>query len=634
MESAASEMSMFIGSPAYSKELIIETHMSINPNYSVFYNSVRRVDGESMLKTKDMFKLPELNRYYGIFSEKAKSRLKKALNWLIHIAKPKRIQIKGKKFSYKLTLITVSLPAQQVHEDKEIAKCLSQLLIEFQQNYNMQYYIWKAEKQKNGSIHYHITSDCYVPHQELRERWSRIINKLGYVDMYRKTQMEWHKKGFKPRPDLYFKKTKNGEFELDDKGNRIKNWSLAKQKESYRQQMLLPENERWRLPNCTDVHSVKGVKNLVAYLAEYLAKNDLTESEIHELKEMQDLIHLKRFELKRIVNQYEKRDKGMNELEIGLQILEEEKRKLQNEKNSYHNSQKTNRSKISDLTVSINDADYKITQIKKDYDSILSENQYFEQKKTLEFQISEMWNNLIKKYGKRIVIGDLWSCSQSLSSISLNENLSKGSEINDEVTDLLTNKNIEVVECGQYSKVVKAKVEKLRENGYNYIYRLFENKIKELRELQKIVKPKEIELYWKDDQERIKWYVDMNKQNHKDNLKIVGCTLSTGECHKYIAETCEDFEANTSFERVKLMGSNVFSLSVKEFEEVSTNNKLIRVMNDKNIRLFSLGKALNVNKPIGLKQYDTIILKVGKKEIEKRVKSFVVNNGVFTWNLE
>lgn len=40
------------------------------------------------------------------------------------------------------------------------------------------------EFQGNGNLHYHIVTDTYIDYFLAQKIWNRIINKLGYVDVY------------------------------------------------------------------------------------------------------------------------------------------------------------------------------------------------------------------------------------------------------------------------------------------------------------------------------------------------------------------------------------------------------------------------------------------------------------------
>lgn len=81
----------------------------------------------------------------------------------------------------------------------------------------MKNYLWKAETQMNGNIHFHLFTDKYIPHDQLRYTWQRSIEKLGYVSWFA---------------------TENNNLN----------------------------------PNCTDIHSIKKIKNIQAYVAKYVSK--------------------------------------------------------------------------------------------------------------------------------------------------------------------------------------------------------------------------------------------------------------------------------------------------------------------------------------------------------------------------
>lgn len=202
----------------------------------------------------------------GKVSKIAKRKILKALNYMLLLTNNKTIhnQFTGKNFKFKIAFVTLTLPSRQIHSDNEIkAKCLNQFIIEIKRVYKVKRYIWRAEKQKNGNIHFHIIVDKFIPYLELRSRWNRIVNKLGYVDRYREDQMNWHSKGFKPRLELR------------------KTWSIRKQKEAYERGV----KGHWNNPNSTDVHSVYKIRNIKEYISKYLTKNEI-DQKINENEEI------------------------------------------------------------------------------------------------------------------------------------------------------------------------------------------------------------------------------------------------------------------------------------------------------------------------------------------------------------
>ncbi len=200
--------------------LIITPKISVKPSYFVTYASYDSVNSRFKDHQLEAI-LPEENKHHGIISYKANKRVRLAIDWLLTVAKDKVLTKKGiaTSFSYKVNFITLTLSSKQIHSDNEIKKkLLGQFLTELREKYKCVHYLWRAETQRNGNIHFHIASDVFIPWRALRTDWNRIQNKLGYVDRF---------------------KAKTG---LTD-------------------------------PNSTDVHSVNKVRNLSAYLAKYCGKN-------------------------------------------------------------------------------------------------------------------------------------------------------------------------------------------------------------------------------------------------------------------------------------------------------------------------------------------------------------------------
>ena len=159
-------------------------------------------------------------KYNGYMSPKTRSKVRKYLGtWFEAVAEIRKLKNrhKAKKVPY-LTFVTLTLPSQQKHTDNEIKrKVLVPFISELRRIHNVWNYYWRAEAQKNGNIHFHVIIDSFIHFSDLRGLWNRHINKLGYVDKF---------------------KEKHGH-----------------------------DN-----PNSTDIHKITQVKNLLAYVIKYIAK--------------------------------------------------------------------------------------------------------------------------------------------------------------------------------------------------------------------------------------------------------------------------------------------------------------------------------------------------------------------------
>jgi len=196
----------------------------------------------------------------GKVSKIARRKISKATDYLLLQARPQTQlnRISGKHVKFRIAFITLTLPSLQIHSDNEIkSKCLNSFLLELKKFYQVRNYIWRAEKQANGNLHFHVITDKFVPWSEIRDRWNRIVNKLGYVDRYREEMIKFHSEGFKVRNEL------------------LKTWEYKAQVKAYQ----TGKANDFSNPNSTDIHSVGKIGNIKAYISKYMTKNDTTEKE-------------------------------------------------------------------------------------------------------------------------------------------------------------------------------------------------------------------------------------------------------------------------------------------------------------------------------------------------------------------
>lgn len=223
--------------------------LSIQPNYIFFSNF-------DEIKRKPLNEMSYKNLTYNkfrvnsnILSEQTKSKIKKNFNWMFKKSYNKYIEYKGKTFKHNLSFITLTLPSQQVHKDSEIKSCLNQFFTEFQKIHLFKNYIWKAERQKNNNIHFHIITDSYAPWIVIRNKWNRIIDKFGYIS-------EFSKKMKKLNYKEYLKK-----YNYEDNDKRKNYYTL--------------ENRTgWKNPNTVDVKNVISKKKADFYLLKYISKDE------------------------------------------------------------------------------------------------------------------------------------------------------------------------------------------------------------------------------------------------------------------------------------------------------------------------------------------------------------------------
>jgi len=148
------------------------------------------------------------------FSDKSRKELKEKIESIILLSRKKWIWDESLKkwFYFKLNFITLTLSDVQHHSDVEIKNLmLNNFLTRLRQLHNVTMYVWRAETQANGNIHFHIITNVFIHYDVIRKLWNSILKYHGYCNNH--------------------------------------------------------DN-----PNSTDVHSCKRIRNLAAYLVKYFSK--------------------------------------------------------------------------------------------------------------------------------------------------------------------------------------------------------------------------------------------------------------------------------------------------------------------------------------------------------------------------
>lgn len=160
----------------------------------------------------------------------------------------------GEYYDFLVNFVTLTLPVAQGDTTDEQLKriALNEWLIYAKRRYKLKSYIWKAETQNNGNLHFHLTTDTYIHWADIRKSWNHSLRHFGFIDRYREGMEQFHGNGFQVREDL------------------LKRWDLASQKRAYEYGC----KTKWKNPNSTDVHAVNNIKDLAAYMIKYMCKKE------------------------------------------------------------------------------------------------------------------------------------------------------------------------------------------------------------------------------------------------------------------------------------------------------------------------------------------------------------------------
>jgi hypothetical protein len=237
-------------------------YLSVKPFYStIYYKSFRDVSGTLSAVTKKPTEksLSNLTRCKDsrFISDATRRKIKNACGWLIQFTSWHQVTVAGKTFDFRCAFVTLTLPCKQTHSDNEIKKiCLNNFLTVLRSTYGLKYYVWRAEKQKNGNIHFHVVIDVAVHYAVIQRVWNDSLNLLGYIDTYSSQQMTKYKHGFVFDNESFKKYGTTREQQVDRyiKGLKV----------------------RFREPHTTEIKSAKGIRNLFAYMSKYISKKEFT----------------------------------------------------------------------------------------------------------------------------------------------------------------------------------------------------------------------------------------------------------------------------------------------------------------------------------------------------------------------
>jgi hypothetical protein len=159
-------------------------------------------------------------QYSGEIKKGTKKRLTRAIDLLCQISQKRKVWSSQKRcyINHTLAFITLTISSQtNITAREAYDKLLAPMLRWLRDSCSCRTYVWKAEIQKRGQIHYHITTPSYIHYRAIRDKWNYLQRKAGLLDDYYNT---------------------HGSYD----------------------------------PNSTDVKKVKSIKNLAAYLIKEFTK--------------------------------------------------------------------------------------------------------------------------------------------------------------------------------------------------------------------------------------------------------------------------------------------------------------------------------------------------------------------------
>lgn len=121
-------------------------------------------------------------------SKESRKKLMNAIQWLKLFSPLHRVYCKQlkKMINFKLNFITLTLSAPQMHSDEFIKKHMLMPFLKWMARQGANSYVWKAEAQNNGNIHFHITTNHYLYWKSVRNKWNSLQDNFGYIKEFMK----------------------------------------------------------------------------------------------------------------------------------------------------------------------------------------------------------------------------------------------------------------------------------------------------------------------------------------------------------------------------------------------------------------------------------------------------------------
>jgi hypothetical protein len=161
------------------------SYLQLRNSSLIYYNQAEHDNNSNYKSNNNSFSKSNRNSAYtGQVKEGTKKRIRKALDLFMQSTTNQQIfnPVSNRMINFRLAFITLTISNKEIQDHKF---CYNNLLRPFLQwldkTIKVNSYIWKAELQKRGQIHYHITISNFIHHTEIREKWNYLQRKVGLI---------------------------------------------------------------------------------------------------------------------------------------------------------------------------------------------------------------------------------------------------------------------------------------------------------------------------------------------------------------------------------------------------------------------------------------------------------------------
>lgn len=163
----------------------LQSEASLTGTNSHTSNVIQHLNSLNQTSGRDMSKL---NSYSGLVTKGVKKRIRKKMDLLLQISPKRKIYnpVINKVHDFQLAFLTLTIQYQEDLPDHKfiMRNCFKPMLATLRNKMGIRDYVWKAELQVNGTIHYHLCSNRYIDYMQLRTSWNAILRKAGLLDKF------------------------------------------------------------------------------------------------------------------------------------------------------------------------------------------------------------------------------------------------------------------------------------------------------------------------------------------------------------------------------------------------------------------------------------------------------------------
>lgn len=127
--------------------------------------------------------------YTGELRPGAKKRLTRCIELMLMAAKSTYIYNKYLKrhipFKVGFVTLTIYSPERNITGKESHKTVLEPFLLWMRRKHGVKMYVWKAELQERGQVHYHLLVDTWIDKLDLQGKWNDLQIAAGYLDMDR-----------------------------------------------------------------------------------------------------------------------------------------------------------------------------------------------------------------------------------------------------------------------------------------------------------------------------------------------------------------------------------------------------------------------------------------------------------------